>query len=89
VSINESDGVSVSVRGEARRTVRPDNAVIAGTIAATRGSRAEATRAAASALDSLTADLAAMGGVPLGVETLRRPLTWSAHSAASTPWGSP
>jgi uncharacterized protein len=81
--MSERDGVLVSVRGEARRTVPPDSAVIAGTIAATRGSTAEAARAAAAALDSLTADLAALGGVALGMETSRRPLTWSAHSAAT------
>jgi hypothetical protein len=40
-------------------------------------------RAAATALDSLTADLAALGGVALGTDTRRRPLTWSAHSAAT------
>lgn len=76
-------GVLVSVRGEARLTVPPDSAIIGGTIAATRGSKAEAVRAAAAALDRITADLAAIGGVALGAETLRRPLTWSAHSAAT------
>jgi uncharacterized protein len=76
-------GVLVSVRGEARMTVPPDSAVIAGTIAATGGSKAEAVPAAAAALDSLTADLAAIGGLPMGVDTLRRPLTWSAHSTAT------
>jgi uncharacterized protein len=76
-------GVLMSVRGEARLTVPPDSAVISGAISATRGSKAEALRAAATALDSLTADLAAMGGVALGTDTRRRPLTWSAQSAAT------
>jgi hypothetical protein len=49
----------------------------------TRGSKADASGAAAAALDSLTADLAAIRGVVLGVDTVRRPLTWSAHSAAT------
>lgn len=75
--------VLVWVRGEARRTVPPDRADIAGTIAVTRGSKADASGAAAAALDSLTADLAAIGGVALGVDTVRRPLTWSARSAAT------
>jgi uncharacterized protein len=81
--MSEGEGVLVSVRGEARRTVHPDSAVIAGTIAATRRSSAEAAAAAASALDSLIADLAELGGVALGVQTLRSSLTWSAHSAAT------
>jgi uncharacterized protein YggE len=76
-------GVLMSVRGEARLTVPPDSAVIAGRIGATRRSKAEALRAAASALDNLTADLTALGGVALGTDTRRRPLTWSAHSAAA------
>jgi uncharacterized protein len=75
--------MAVSVRGEARRTVPPDSAVIAGTIAATGQSKAEAVRAAAAALEGLTGDLTEIGGVALGVDTLRRPLTWSAHSAAT------
>ncbi len=75
--------VMVSVRGEARRAVPPDSAVIVGTLSTTRGSRAEAVQAAAAALDGLTGDLAGLGGVALGVDTRRRPLTWSAHSAAT------
>jgi uncharacterized protein len=81
--MSEAAGVLVSVRGEARRTVPPDSAVIAGVITATRDSKADAARAAASALEVLTADLAAIGGVALSVDTLRQPLTWSAHSAAT------
>ena len=61
--------VLVSVRDKARRTVPPDRADIAGTIAVTRGSKADASGAAAAALDSLTADLAAIGWVALGVDT--------------------
>src|SRR5258708_1294842 len=60
-------GVLVSVRGEARLTVPPDSAIIGGTIASTQGSKAEAVRAAAAALDRLTADLAAIGGVAITV----------------------
>jgi hypothetical protein len=67
----------------ARRTVPPVSAVIVGAIASARGSKAEAARAAAAALDDITADLAAMGGVTFGVDTGRRPLTWSAQSAAT------
>jgi uncharacterized protein len=80
---NETASMVVSVRGEARRTVPPDSAVLAGTITATRQPKAAAVREAAAALDGLTADLAEIGGVALGVDTLRSPLTWSAHSAAT------
>ncbi|MGI9006779.1 MAG: SIMPL domain-containing protein [Streptosporangiaceae bacterium] len=81
--MNESATMVVSVRGEARRTVPPDSALIAATIAVTSQSKAEALRSAAAALDSLTADLAELGGVALGVDTVRRPLTWSAQSAVT------
>jgi len=73
-------GVLVSVRGEARRIVPPDQADAAVTVASSRESKAEAVRAAAAGLDGLTADLAAHGGVALDAGTGRRPLTWSAHS---------
>jgi uncharacterized protein len=73
----------VSVRGEARQMVPPDSALVAATVASSQGSKAEAARAAAVALDSLTADLAARGGVALDVGTERRPLTWSAQSVTT------
>jgi uncharacterized protein YggE len=81
--MSDTAGVTMSVRGEARRTVPPDSAVIAGRIAATRDSKSEAVHAAREALEELTADLAAIGGVALDVDTGRHPLTWSAHSAAT------
>jgi uncharacterized protein YggE len=73
----------LSVRGEARQMVSPDYATVAAAIQATRGSKAEAVRAAAAGLDSLTADLAAQGGVALDAGTGQRPLTWSAQSATT------
>jgi len=76
-------GLLVSVRGEARRMVAPDYAQVDVTVAASRGSTAEAARAAAAAQDSLTADLAALGGVALDAAAGRRPLTWSAQSMAT------
>lgn len=81
--MNDTAVTVVSVRGEARRTVQPDSASLAAAVAATRQSKAEAMQAAGAALDALTADLAGLGGVALGVDTFRRPLTWSAHSAAT------
>ena len=76
-------GPLLSVRGEARRMVPPDCAVVTAGIECQRGSKAEAVRAAAAELDSLTADLAAQGGVALDAGTGRRPLTWSAQSATT------
>jgi uncharacterized protein YggE len=63
--------------------VPPDYALVAATVASSRASKAEAVRAAAASLDSLKAGLAAQGGVPLDADTGLRPLTWSAHSAAT------
>jgi len=73
----------LSVRGEARRMVPPDYALVAATIASSRGSKAEAVPAAAAALDGLTAALAAQGGVALDTDTGQHPLTWSAESVAT------
>ena len=81
--MSDPTGPFLSVRGDARQTVAPDYVILAGAIELSRGSKAEAVRAAASSLDRLTADLAALGGVALGVDTERRPLTWSAQSATT------
>jgi hypothetical protein len=81
--MSDPAGLLLSVRGEARRMVPPDCAVVTAGIACLRGSKAEAVRAAAAELDSLTADLAARGGVALDAGTGRRPLTWSAQSATT------
>ena len=63
--MSDAAGLLVSVRGEARQMVPPDYALVAITIASSQGSKAEAVRGVAAALDSLTADLAARGGVVL------------------------
>ena len=81
--MSDPAGLLVSVRGEARRMVPPDYALVAATIGSSRGSKAEAVRAAAVGLDSLTADLAARGGVALDAGTGKRPLTWSAQSVTT------
>ena len=81
--MSDPAGLLLSVRGEARRMVPPDCAVVTAGIECQRGSKAEAVRAAAAELDSLTADLAAQGGVALDAGTGRRPLTWSAQSATT------
>ena len=63
--------------------VAPDYATVAATIASSRASKAEAVRSTAAALDGLTADLAAHGGVTLEADTERHPLTWLAHSVTT------
>jgi len=63
--------------------VAPDYAVVDGLIEHTARSKAEAVRSAAGSLDQLTADLAALGGVPFDEGAGRRPLTWSAYSSAT------
>jgi uncharacterized protein YggE len=78
--MSDPAGLLLSVRGEARRMVAPDYAEVALTIAASRGSKAEAARAAAAGLDALTGGLAALGGAALDAGTGSGPLTWSARS---------
>jgi uncharacterized protein len=81
--MSDPAGLLLSVRGEARRMVPPDYALMAVTVSSSRESKAEAVRAAAVALASLTADLAARGGVALDAGTGRHPLTWSAQSVST------
>jgi uncharacterized protein YggE len=81
--MSETAGLLLSVRGEARRVVPPDHAQVDVTIEVSRGSKADAARAAAEGLDGFTADLAALGAVALEAGTSRRPLTWSAQSMAT------
>jgi uncharacterized protein len=81
--MNDADGVLLSVRAEARQLVAPDYAVLDGMFEHTAGSKVEAVGLVAASLDRLTADLAALGGVPFGEATERRPLTWSAYSSAT------
>ena len=69
--MSDPAGVLLSVRGEARQMVSPDYATVAATIAASRGSKAEAVRAAAASLDSLTADLRAHGYDLVGASNRR------------------
>jgi uncharacterized protein YggE len=83
--MSDPAGTLLSVRGEARQVVPPDYVTMTARIEVMRGSKAEAVRTAAANLDSLTADLAARGGVTLEAGTERRPLTWSAQSATTYP----
>ena len=73
----------LSVRAEARQLVASDYAVVDGLIEHTAGSKVEAVRLAASSVDRLTADLAALGGLPFEESAQRWRLTWSAYSSAT------
>jgi uncharacterized protein YggE len=81
--MSDPAGPLLSVRADARQTVAPDSATLAGVIETMQESRPDALRAAARDLDQLTAGLAALGGVPLDPASGRRPLTWSARSATT------
>ena len=83
--MSDQGSLLLSVRGEARQTVPPDYAVLSATLAVTRDSKAQAVSASAAALHRVTAGLAALGGVALGPDTGRHPLTWSARSAGTHP----
>ena len=83
--MSDPSGPLLSVSGEARRTVAPDYAILAGAISASRPAKPDAVTAVAQDLDRLIADLAQLGGVALGPESGRRPLTWSAQSATTHP----
>ena len=81
--MNDAGSVLLSDRAEARQLVAPDYAVLDGVIEHTAGSKVEAVRSVTASVDRLTADLAALGAVPLDEGTGRSPLTWSAHSSTT------
>lgn len=76
-----ADGHTVlSVRGEASRTVAPDQASLFGSVSHVADSKRVASSAAAAGLAEVLAELAGLGGQPLTVQTTRSPLTWSTQS---------
>ena len=81
--MNDAGSALLSVRAEARQLVAPDYAVVDGLIEHTAGSKVEAVRLAASSVNRLTTDLAALGGVPFEESAQRRRLTWLAYSSAT------
>jgi uncharacterized protein len=83
--MSDPTGPVLSVRGDARRTVAPDYAILAGVISVSREAKPDSVRAVAGDTDHLTDDLAALGGVALDADSGRRPLTWSAQSATTYP----
>jgi len=81
--LSDGQGLSLSVRGEAHQSVAPDLVVLAGRVTVAGTSKPDAVEACAKALEVLTAELAALGGLPLTVEYGRSVLTWSAYSATT------
>jgi uncharacterized protein YggE len=75
----------VSVRGEARRTVAPDQASISCAVSATADNKQSAVDGARRGLAQVTGELAALGGDVFTVRTERAPLTWSAYSTQTHP----
>lgn len=71
---------TISVRGEAERTVSPDRAQLYTTVVRIGNSTVEATAAAKETTTVLLRALADLGGTALTVDTLRAPLTWSVQS---------
>jgi hypothetical protein len=62
--MNDTGGVLLSVRAEARQLVAADYAVVDGLIEHTARSKEEAVRSARASVDRLSTDLAALGAVP-------------------------
>jgi uncharacterized protein YggE len=73
----------LSVRGEARRTIAPDYAVLHCALSATAGSKPDALAQLRAAQHALIGSLTGLGGVPLTVESRRSALTWSVGSVAT------
>jgi len=77
---SESTTTSISVRGEAQRTVAPDEAQILLTASATSDSKSAATSQVQASLPGVLTSLAQLGGEVLTAQTTRAPLTWSTQS---------
>jgi uncharacterized protein YggE len=76
----DDEQTQLSVRGEARGVVAPDQASLSTAVIAVEHSKAAAASAAAATLNEVVAELTELGGEVLAVDSARRPLTWSTHS---------
>lgn len=75
--------VTLSVRGDAERTVEPDFVVVHCTIRVIADSKVAALDQLATAQETLVHGLAELGGSPLTVQTRRAALTWSISSVGT------
>jgi uncharacterized protein len=73
----------VSVRGEARVVVPPDDAVLSCHLRTVRATKPDALQEAANALAAVVEDLRSRGGHALTVASRRDELTWSAGSVTT------
>jgi uncharacterized protein YggE len=81
--MSEPAATLLSVRGEARVSVEPDSVTLNGLLTASRDTKPDALRHAATRLNQLTADLGSLGGTPLSVGSADQPLTWSAYASTT------
>lgn len=70
----------LSVRGEARHTVPPDQVSLYSAVTEVADSKSAASSAAAATLAAILAELADVGGQALTVQSTRSPITWSTQS---------
>jgi uncharacterized protein YggE len=77
--------VLLSVRGDAQRTVAPDQASFSCGVAVLADSKEAARADAAASLRQLTDALTELGGRPLTTDATQAPLTWSAYSVQTHP----
>jgi len=75
---------SISRRGEAQRTIEPDEARLYSTLSATRDSKSSALSEVQAALPAIVAELTSLGGEVLTAESTRAPLTWPTQSIRTT-----
>ena len=75
-----NDHTVLSVHGQARRMVAPDQASISCAVSNVADTPGAARAAISGVLAEVTGELAALGGQPLTPETARSPLTWSVQS---------
>jgi hypothetical protein len=83
VTADDRTTTLLSVLGEARVSVPPDDVVLSCRISTVSATKPEALHDAAGALQSVVEDLRALGGQPLTVASRREDLTWSAGSATT------
>jgi uncharacterized protein YggE len=75
----------LSVRGQAWRTVPPDQATVYCAVTDISDSPSAALTAVTGTVTAVTDRLAELGGQPLTVDTTRAALTWSVHSLSVQP----
>lgn len=78
-----AETITLSVRGEARRTIAPDFVVLQCGLSTKAGSKADALALLHADQQRLVGALTGLGGAPLTVENRRHDLTWSTGSIST------